>query len=297
MSNRIRRVILDTEGTGLTREDRVIELAMVETIGYEPTGRTWLSRFNPEGHPIHWAARKAHGIRDRELTGQPLFRSRVDEILDFLEDSPVIVHNAPYDLRMVNGELKRARRPEFASGRFTCSLAAARRMFPGEQCGIDGLVARLMPGTPPRGTHDALGDCLLLARLLPLFMDQAPQASARAQSRPEFQGGIPAFGEGVSEALREAMETVRNDRQAFALRVGGSDAWSRIPAVALRPVADLAWGAGAVEDGMRGLSEKRREAALRWMCRGLRPDLSRGREAIAQVEYDRQPLDDDSPSP
>lgn len=295
-----REIILDTEGTGLTHGDRVIELAMVELRGGVPTGVTWLSRFDPEGQPVHWAARRAHGIHGRDLVGQPLFRDRVDEILDFIADSRVIVHNAPYDFRMMNGEMKIARRPALPAGRFTCSLAAARRLFPGDKCGIDDLVQRLMPGASARGRHDALGDCLLLAELLPHLADHLEVRASARPVHPAASGGsgsAPGFGEGVGEDLREAMAQVRHAHEAFALRLGGGDVWSRVPEPLLRPVADGAWGAAAVEAGLRHLSEKRRVAALRWMCRGLSPDLAGGREAIAQVQYDNQPLENGSPSP
>jgi DNA polymerase-3 subunit epsilon len=110
MSDRRLFVGLDTETTGLdwSKGDRVIELAGVV---FDPTGQrlaAMIQRFNPE-RAIHAGAQAVHGIGYEELVAQPKFHEKADRVRKLLLAAEVIViHNAPFDLAFVLGELQKA---------------------------------------------------------------------------------------------------------------------------------------------------------------------------------------------
>lgn len=247
-----RRIVLDTETTGSTEDDRVIELGMVEMVGLQPTGREYLRRFNPEGREVHWGALKVHGIRNCDLLGEALFRDCLGEILDFIGSARVFIHNAAYDKRMIGFELAHAGQPHLMPRNISDTVTIAKKVWPGQKCGMDALMDRLMPGQR-RGKHNALEDCRILSRLMPHFVPATDQevdrllngggrrlsasrqgwrqqtrqpAPAPAPAKPLKP--VPAFGTGMKDGVAEAIARVRTAQDAAALRTFGQDGWSGI---------------------------------------------------------------------
>ena len=103
----MRKVILDTETTGLdTVNDRIIEVGCVELIDETPSGKTFHSYYNPGKIAISKEAENVHGLNNEFLKNFKLFDDIADELLTFLSDSQIIIHNAAFDLAMINNSLK-----------------------------------------------------------------------------------------------------------------------------------------------------------------------------------------------
>jgi DNA polymerase-3 subunit epsilon len=108
---------------------------------------------------------KIHGLSQEFLAGHPVFGAIVEDFLEFIGESPLVIHNAEFDLRFINAELARLDHPPLASARATDTLALARRRFPGAQVNLDALCRRFEIDNSARTRHGALLDCELLAEV------------------------------------------------------------------------------------------------------------------------------------
>jgi DNA polymerase-3 subunit epsilon len=164
----MRQIFLDTETTGLSPEagDRVIEIGCVEMVNRRLSGRELHFYLNPQ-RSSHEDAVKIHGLTDTFLADKPLFASVVDELLEFVGDAEIIIHNAAFDVGFLNEELRRAGRPKFPTfvAQVTDSLLMARQMFPGKANSLDALCKRLEVDNSNRELHGALLDAGLLAEV------------------------------------------------------------------------------------------------------------------------------------
>jgi DNA polymerase-3 subunit epsilon len=162
----MREVVVDTETTGLDPAlgDRVVEIGCLELINHVQSGQRFHTYLNPE-RPMPAAAYEVHGIGDDFLKGQPLFAAVVEDFLAFLGDSPLVIHNAAFDLGFLNAELARLGRPPLALERATDTIGMARRKFPGAQASLDALCRRFAINLSSRKKHGALVDAGLLAEV------------------------------------------------------------------------------------------------------------------------------------
>jgi len=164
----MRWVILDTETTGLDPNEghRVIEIGAVEVINRSITGRDFQTYLNP-GRAIDSGAQDVHGISSEFLQDKPVFEQIVDELLAFVKDAELIIHNASFDVKFLDAELKRLGRPGLASwsGPITDSLAYARSLYPGKRNSLDALCERYSVSNTHRQLHGALLDSRLLAEV------------------------------------------------------------------------------------------------------------------------------------
>ncbi len=162
----MRQIVLDTETTGLSAEngDRIIEIGCVELLNRKLTGNNLHFYVNPE-RDSHEDALKVHGISNEFLKDKPRFSAIADELLDYLRDAEVIIHNAPFDISFLNKELQRIGRAPIHTviGQVTDSLVMAKEMFPGKRNGLDALCDRLGVDNSGRTLHGALLDAELLA--------------------------------------------------------------------------------------------------------------------------------------
>jgi DNA polymerase-3 subunit epsilon len=164
----MRQIILDTETTGLSPEsgDRIIEIGCVEIVNRRLTGRRIHFYVNPERRNSV-DAYKVHGLSDEFLQDKPLFRQIVDELLEFVRDAEIIIHNAAFDIGFLDAELRRIGRLPFLEHgvRVTDSLSMARDSFPGKSNSLDALCKRFEVNNTARDLHGALLDAGLLAEV------------------------------------------------------------------------------------------------------------------------------------
>jgi DNA polymerase-3 subunit epsilon len=160
----LREIVFDTETTGLnaTGGDRLIELGCVEIVNRIPTGREFHRYLNPQ-RDIHPDAVAVHGLTVDFLKDKPLFQDVADEFLGFIEDAPLVAHNATFDFGFINAELERISRPLLTSDRIVDTLALARRRHPAGPNSLDALCKRYGIDLSQRTKHGALLDSLLLA--------------------------------------------------------------------------------------------------------------------------------------
>ncbi|MDD5585832.1 MAG: DNA polymerase III subunit epsilon [Alphaproteobacteria bacterium] len=160
----MREIVLDTETTGLNPlgGDRVVEIGGVELINLMPTGRIYHGYFNPERAMPPEAAR-VHGLTEEFLADKPVFASSVDDFLTFIGETPLVIHNASFDMGFLNAELSRLGFPALPPSRAVDTLAMARRLFPGAPNSLDALCKRFGIDTSGREWHGALLDARLLA--------------------------------------------------------------------------------------------------------------------------------------
>lgn len=160
----MREIVLDTETTGLDplTGDRVIEIGCIELVNHLPTGRNFHKYLNPE-RDVPADAVKVHGLTTDFLRDKPLFLDIADEFLDFLADAPLVIHNAAFDMKFLNAELTRIKRPALPATRAVDTLILARQRYPGAQASLDALCRRFGIDNSSRTFHGALLDCELLA--------------------------------------------------------------------------------------------------------------------------------------
>lgn len=163
----MRRVILDTETTGLEPEQghRVIEIGALELVDRRLTGKRFHSYLNPE-RDIEDGAMEVHGLTLEFLQDKPRFADIADPFLAFLEGAELVIHNAPFDLGFLDYELSLAgRREEALTGRVPVldTLELARELHPGQRNNLDALCKRYEVDNSSRTLHGALLDAEILA--------------------------------------------------------------------------------------------------------------------------------------
>jgi DNA polymerase III subunit epsilon len=159
----MREIVIDTETTGLDPQDghRIVEVACIELMHHIPSGRKFHRYVNPE-RDMPAEAFAVHGLSAEFLADHSRFAEIADELLDFIGEDTVVIHNAEFDLAFLNAELARLGRPTLACP-FVDTLAMARQRFPGAPASLDALCRRFAIDLSAREKHGADIDCGLLA--------------------------------------------------------------------------------------------------------------------------------------
>jgi DNA polymerase-3 subunit epsilon len=162
----VREIVFDTETTGLNPAggDRMVEIGCVEIYNRVETGRHFHTYFNPE-REMPSEAEAVHGLSTIFLSDKARFSEKVDELLDFLEDSPLVAHNASFDFGFLNFELERCGRAAVSMSRMVDTLTLARTRHPGAKHSLDALCMRFGIDRSQRVKHGALLDAQLLAQV------------------------------------------------------------------------------------------------------------------------------------
>ncbi len=160
----MREIVLDTETTGLDPNSghRIVEIGCVETRHHITTGESFHVYINPE-RDMPEEAFNVHGLSEQFLSDKPVFADVVENFLAFIGDAPLVIHNADFDMKFLNAELKRVGRPLLDRDRAVDTVTMARRKFPGAQANLDALCRRFEIDLSRRDKHGALLDAELLA--------------------------------------------------------------------------------------------------------------------------------------
>jgi len=208
----MREIVLDTETTGLDPlvGHRVIEIGCVELINHIATGRTFQTYLDPE-RDVPDEAAAVSGLTTAFVKGKPKFAEKVDDFLEFIEDSALVAHNAGFDLGFINAELTRVGREKLSADKTIDTVILARRKFPGAPASLDALCRRFNIDLSGRVKHGALLDAQLLAKVyLELVGGREPGlllgANVRgdAKARTRKKDARPARPHGESEVERAA---------------------------------------------------------------------------------------------
>ncbi len=165
MKTVLREIVFDTETTGLSPDngDRLVEIGAVELINHIPTGRTYHQYINPE-RSVPEEVVAVHGLTEEFLKDYPVFAEVAAAFVEFVGDDGILVaHNASFDIKFINFELKKLGRVEYEWDRVVDTLEIARKKYPGAKNNLDALCKRFGIDNSHRTKHGALLDAELLA--------------------------------------------------------------------------------------------------------------------------------------
>lgn len=161
MSERL--VIFDTETTGLNPEkERVTEIGLVEMIDGEVTGR-YYHTYVRSGQDIPKIVVDLTGITKNFLEDKPLFRDVYKSMLEFIGDSKIVAHNANFDMRFINMELRRINKDEITQDRFIDTVRMFNEKHPGKKSSLDKIMKFYKIDSSIRTKHGAVIDAYLLS--------------------------------------------------------------------------------------------------------------------------------------
>ena len=175
----MREIELDTETTGFDPNsgDRIVEIGAVELMNHMPTGETFHVYINPE-RSMPAEAFGVHGIGPDlleppqrpgpgavTLRDKPVFAKVGQQFLDFVGASRMVIHNASFDMKFLNAELRWMGLPQLPMEQALDTLAIARKRFPGSPATLDALCRRFGIDNTNRTLHGALLDSEILAEV------------------------------------------------------------------------------------------------------------------------------------
>ena len=164
----MKQIFLDTETTGLEAKlgHRIVEIAAVEMIDRRLTGRHFHYYLNPE-RQVESGALQVHGLTNDFLHDKPKFLDISNELLEFISNNEILIHNASFDISFLNSELGLAKLQSFENycHSITDTLKMARELHPGKKNNLDALCDRYQINNSKRILHGALLDAELLAKV------------------------------------------------------------------------------------------------------------------------------------
>jgi len=154
---------IDFETTGLSPEsgDRIIEVGIAILSGGRIVDR-YQSFINPQAR-IPGVVVALTGIDDTMVRHAPTAAQVMPEVLEFVGNLPLVAHNASFDKRFMDSELRRIGRRR--TNEFICSLRVARRVYPAAPNHKLATLVRLAGVQAAEQYHRALGDAEMTARL------------------------------------------------------------------------------------------------------------------------------------
>ena len=241
----MRQIFLDTETTGLSTAQghRIIEIGCLEMVDRRLTGREFHRFLNPE-RDIEEGAEAIHGISRAQLEPEPKFAEIVDEFLDFIRDSELIIHNAEFDVGFLEHELRLLEHPQpkvTDHCKVLDTLSLARELHPGQRNSLDALCKRYEVDASKRDVHGALIDSELLARVYlamtggqsSLLLDDEEDGGSSGQKvargrpsatgRPQGTSGTPAHRLTVIEPTPEELDA--HEALLEKIRKSGACVW------------------------------------------------------------------------
>lgn len=118
-----RFAVLDTETTGFSKADRIVEIAVLTVVDSEIVDEfdTLLQPQRDPG-PVH-----IHGITPGMLQAAPRFADVVHDIAVRLDGAVLVAHNIHFDLRMLKAEFDRTGAAAFDPGEGICTYRLTRK--------------------------------------------------------------------------------------------------------------------------------------------------------------------------
>ena len=234
----MRQIVLDTETTGLStgQGHRIIEIGAIELVNRRLTGREFHRFLNPE-RDIDEGAERVHGISRKDLETAPRFHEVADELLEFIRDAELVIHNAEFDVGFLEHELGLMKHPQPAitdHARVLDTLSLARELHPGQRNSLDALCKRYEVDASNRDLHGALIDADLLARVYlamtggqtALLLDESETDGDERKAGVAFRASRPELELVVVSA--SAAENAAHEAMLEKLREAGECVWDRL---------------------------------------------------------------------
>ena len=175
---------------------------------------------------------QVHGLGDDFLRDKPLFKDIAQAFVDFVGDATLVIHNASFDMKFLNAELKWTGRAPLPMDQALDTLAIARRKFPGSPASLDALCRRFGIDNSSRTLHGALLDSEILAEVyLELIGGRQPDFALGQQTGS-------STSESAASAWRPAQRPVplapritdaeRGAHDAFVNQMGNEALWRKL---------------------------------------------------------------------
>ncbi|MAP24326.1 MAG: DNA polymerase III subunit epsilon [Rickettsiales bacterium] len=229
----MREIVLDTETTGLDPESghRIVEIGCVELINHIPTGKTYHQYINPE-RDMPAEAFSVHGLSEKFLSDFPTFKEVQKGFIEFISDSPLIIHNAAFDMKFIQFEIEQAG-AHCISNKIIDTLVMARQAFPGSPASLDALCKRYKIDNAHRVKHGALLDSEILAevyleliggRQIDLFVSHGQTPENKSQNK---FGSFPISVKNFSERTFAPSDEELENHQAYLKKYIKDTIWQK----------------------------------------------------------------------
>jgi DNA polymerase III subunit epsilon len=228
----LREIVLDTETTGTDplKGDRIIEIGCVELINHIPSGQTRQYYINPQ-YPVSPGAYNVHGLSNEFLADKPLFKDIVEDFEEFIKDTKLVIHNAPFDIGFLNSEFARLKKPPIKPALVLDTLILARRKHPGASNSLDALCTRYAINNNHRAKHGALLDSEILSEVyLELIGGKQTDLGLHAQREPLSSAVVQADNTKTKRLQQRSYvpkitDEEKQKHQVFVTRLGASAIW------------------------------------------------------------------------
>ena len=223
----LREIVLDTETTGVDpASDRIIEVGCVELLNLIPTGRTYHAYINPQ-RSVSQGAYNVHGLSEEFLKDKPVFSAVAGELLGFVGEARLVIHNASFDMGFLNAEFGRTGHATVPLERAIDTLSLARRKHPNAANSLDALCARYGIDNSRRTKHGALLDAEILAEVyIELMGGKQPDLGLAVTRQP-----LPVAGNSIIVAapprtpVSRLTDADREAHLAFVATLGANAIW------------------------------------------------------------------------
>ena len=225
----MREIVLDTETTGFEPEsgDRIVEIGAVELINHVATGVVYHQYVDPQ-RDMPDGAFQVHGLSREFLSDFPPFAEVGRAFLDFVGDDPLVIHNAPFDMKFLSAELEWMGLSRLAPDRAIDTLAMARSKFPGAPVSLDALCRRYGIDNSARTKHGALLDSEILAEVyLELIGGRQPEMLLGGAEAAGVDGGPWRPGRRPAPLAPRVTEAEAAAHAAFVEGLGDGALWRR----------------------------------------------------------------------
>jgi DNA polymerase III epsilon subunit family exonuclease len=188
-------VVVDVEATGAkTPPNRLIELGAYRIRGGRIVDK-FVSLVNPE-IPIPRFVASLTGISNDMVKNAPVFAELAPKWLDFVSDSVLVAHNAPFDTTFLNHEISRVYPGHRMVNPHLCTVRLSRRAMPDLlNHRLDTIASHF--SIPIISRHRAGSDALATAHIFILLLTELEQthgvkdlAAARKFQFPELATGL-----------------------------------------------------------------------------------------------------------
>ncbi len=228
----MREIVLDTETTGFDPEsgDRIVEIGAVELWNHVATGNTYHQYINPE-LSMPQEAFEVHWLGDDFLRDKPVFAQIADAFLEFVGDSKMIIHNASFDMKFLNAELKWLNKRQLPWEQALDTLAIARKRFPGSPASLDALCRRFNIDNSSRTLHGALLDSEILAEVyLELIGGKQPDFALSVSKEKTAGASVDTDWRPTRRATPLPSRITENEKAAhaaFVEKLGDNALWNK----------------------------------------------------------------------
>jgi DNA polymerase-3 subunit epsilon len=195
-----RIAVIDFETTGISpgANCRATEVAVVMLERGRIVDR-YQSLMNA-GLPVPAFVASLTGITTAMLRSAPPVARVMNEVAEFVGDTPMLAHNASFDQKFWEYELAQIGRSR--SQRFACSMLLARRLMPAAPNHKLGTLTR-WAGLPDTGTaHRAMADAEMAANLAQHLAGQLREQGVNAVSHQLFCSLQKVPAAKIAEALK-----------------------------------------------------------------------------------------------